>query len=555
MSSSTRRWHSLLISFSIVTWALAQPLYGFILGNHSFDGSTGSYVLLFVLLYHGLPLLAVFLADRAITELWKSPLAHRLFRSALFVLATSVFLRIIWLSGDPLIGDGIAVIPPLLLAVLIFVVLIVMVIRFYHPVTLLFIYLSIASVVLTGWFTLQIGLLGDKWDGASSESPVILPETDTGKGPVFLVIFDGLGGSVLSPEGQFDPALFPHFSALAKESAVFTNATSNYLTSKNSIRSLMTGEVLSVEPTYERRPSWSDTEGILRILADEGHRVEFHDETFRCQSGNGSICNELVIATGTSMFQLTRDFVVWFLPKPVSRAGRDFVLSFIGREASLHIPFDTTHRNSQNFWDSLVANVSGATSPGRVYFVHILLPHQPYEFDRTGNRVRSLNAAQDFDDFPKMAQAYQEQVEFVDNLLGKLVTKLKSEDLYDQSMMILTGDHGPRSLGLGKKFSGFQTSREFPEQIDGIIPSVLLLLHGPGIRPEVSQVDYQHIDLLPTVLDVMGLPTPQSFEGVSAFAAQRPIRDKVFYGFPSQRNPGETVAYVYDEGSDVWRRK
>ena len=552
MSSFTRWWHSLLISSSLATWFVAQPLYGFIVGNQSFEGSTGSYVLLFMLLYQGFPLLGLFIVDRVIIELCKSARLHRICRSSLFIGAAAVFLRVAWVDNDLTLGSEFA---SIFSAIAILATLIATVIRFYQKVCLFAIYLSIASIVLTSWFALQVGLFGDIWTNESLASLPTKSQNDFKGDPIFIIIFDGLGGEVLFHEDTIDPNLFPHFAALGKDSAVFTNATTNYLTSSNSIRSMMTGEFIRDDVAFERRPSWSRAEGILRILADKGYAVKFHDEMFRCQDAPYSICDDLVVPTGTDMYQVTRDFLVWFLPKPVSRAGRDTVLAFIGKEASFHIPFDTTHQNSQNFWESLLINVSSERSPGTVYFVHILLPHQPYEFDRTGARVRKLDEAQDFDDFPKMATAYQEQVVYVDTLLGRLIEKLKSEGLYDQSILIITGDHGPRSLALRKKFSGFATASDFPEQIDSLIPNVPLILHGPKIKPEISQLDYQHVDLLPSIVDFMMLDTTRSFEGVSVFEAQRPIREKLFYGLPNKREPGENVVYVYDRVSGLWHKR
>ena len=552
MSSFTRWWHSLLISSSLATWFVAQPLYGFIVGNQSFEGSTGSYVLLFMLLYQGFPLLVLFLVDRVIIKLWKSAMAHRIFRSSLFIGAAAVFLRVAWVDSDLTLGGEFA---SLFLGIGIFAIIIATVIRFYQKVSLFAIYLSIASVVLTSWFALQVGLFGDLWTSESLASPQAKSENDFKGNPIFMIIFDGLGGEVLFHKDTIDLNLFPHFAALGKDSAVFTNATSNYLTSSDSIRSMMTGEFIRGDVAFERRPSWSSAEGILKILADEGYAVKFHDEIFRCQTAPDSICDDLIVPTGTNIFQVTRDFLVWFLPKPVSRAGRDAVLAFVGKEASFRIPFDTTHQNSQNFWESFLINVSSERSLGTVYFVHILLPHQPYEFDQTGARVRKLDDAQDFDDFPKMATAYQEQVVYVDTLLGRLIEKLKSEGLYDQSLLIITGDHGPRSLALGNKFSGFGTASDFPEQIDNLIPNVPLIIHGPKIEPQISQLDYQHVDLVPTMVDFMRLNTSRSFEGVSAFEDQRPIREKLFYGVPNKREPGEKVVYIYDEVSGLWHKQ
>ncbi len=43
-------------------------------------------------------------------------------------------------------------------------------------------------------------------------------------------------------------------------------------------------------------------------------------------------------------------------------------------------------------------------------------------------------------------------------------------------------------------------------------------------------MDYQHIDLGPTLTDLLGLPSPTEADGVSAFSTERPQRDNSFHG-------------------------
>ena len=63
-------------------------------------------------------------------------------------------------------------------------------------------------------------------------------------------------------------------------------------------------------------------------------------------------------------------------------------------------------------------------------------------------------------------------------------------------------------------------------------------------------MDYQHIDFVPTVLDVLGITGYDDFSGISAFSPERPVRDKVFYTKNVFR---VDEAYTYDEKTGVWR--
>ena len=67
--SYTRWWHSLLISFSVVTWGLAQPIYT-IINSAGVNNDEISAVLLVMLVYQVVPTALLFLIDRAIIRQW-----------------------------------------------------------------------------------------------------------------------------------------------------------------------------------------------------------------------------------------------------------------------------------------------------------------------------------------------------------------------------------------------------------------------------------------------------------------------------------------------------
>ncbi len=107
---------------------------------------------------------------------------------------------------------------------------------------------------------------------------------------------------------------------------------------------------------------------------------------------------------------------------------------------------------------------------------------------------------------------------FVDLLIGKLMSKLEGEGIYDKTVMVVTGDHGMRS--------SIPSRQRGPQHFTTDVP---LVIHAPGLSSHVSDVDYQHIDFGATLTDVLGLPPPSGAEGVSAFSEERPQRDKVFH--------------------------
>jgi arylsulfatase A-like enzyme len=122
---------------------------------------------------------------------------------------------------------------------------------------------------------------------------------------------------------------------------------------------------------------------------------------------------------------------------------------------------------------------------------------------------------------------------FVDRLVGQLISKLEREGIYDDSVIVLTGDHGQRA---------FVPSPERPPE--PVIPHVPLVIRAPGLNSDVSDVDYQHMDFGPTLTDILGLPPPNGAEGVSAFSQERPQRDKVFHA--------RQWTFIYNREDDSW---
>ena len=207
----TRWWHSILIGFSVCVWGLSQPLYSFIIENHRLEGAAGSGIVLFMLIYQGFPMAALVLIDRVLAPKWGLGIARRPFRIVLFVGAAFVFLRVLQMGGNlPLYG--VVESWPVELSVgvvLVFLAVIaVAIVYFFRPITLLFIYLSVPSVILTGLFITQVGLFGEAWRDRSPERQTPRNLTDAGQIPVFILVFDGLGNDILFKDGKIDPSRF-----------------------------------------------------------------------------------------------------------------------------------------------------------------------------------------------------------------------------------------------------------------------------------------------------------------------------------------------------------
>jgi arylsulfatase A-like enzyme/Flp pilus assembly protein TadD len=118
---------------------------------------------------------------------------------------------------------------------------------------------------------------------------------------------------------------------------------------------------------------------------------------------------------------------------------------------------------------------------------------------------------------------YDGEVAYVDFALGKLFDHLRSKKLMEDTLLILTGDHG-ESLGE----HGESTHGYFAYNATLQVP---LVVYFPGIKARRSDQDVCHVDIFPTVCDILGLPLPPALDGLSLAPAVkgRKLPDREIY--------------------------
>ena len=102
---------------------------------------------------------------------------------------------------------------------------------------------------------------------------------------------------------------------------------------------------------------------------------------------------------------------------------------------------------------------------------------------------------------------YSGEVAYVDSQLGVLFAELEKSKLMDRTLVVLTADHGESLGDHGETFHGY-----FAYNATIWIPLIISVPGGKAARVK----DYvSHVDLFPTVCDVLGLEKPQSLQGDS----------------------------------------
>jgi len=152
-------------------------------------------------------------------------------------------------------------------------------------------------------------------------------------------------------------------------------------------------------------------------------------------------------------------------------------------------------------------------------WIHLWDPHTPYEPPEPFKTQYKQNP-------------YEGEVAYVDFTLGKLFDSLSENNLFDNTAVVFTGDHG-ESLGQ----HGEETHGIFAYNTTIWIP---LIISIPGKKP--SRIDHQvsHLDIFPTLCDVLGLRKPSFLQGISLLPAldgkelpERPIYVESLYPYYS----------------------
>lgn len=334
--------------------------------------------------------------------------------------------------------------------------------------------------------------------------------------PVVFVVFDQLSSvALLGADGEIDAASFPHFAALARQSTWFPLATTVHQYTVRAIPALLTGRrpQPGTQPTLGGHP-----ENLFTLLAPHYEVIAQESLTALCPR---RVCDPPKEPLAQRMRDLGADLRLVYLhvvlPEsmtarlpPVDQTWRDFGggaqpqnLDDI-REQRQWVREDRA-ADFHRFLDR-IRTPDGPT----LYFYASFLPHLPNEYLPSGRLytrdrvpVGVVRRGQWEDDewaILQDQQRYLLQVGYVDHLLGLLIERLRQVGLYDSALLVVTSDHGisfqPRGHVRGL------TPESYAETL-GVPLFVKLPGQRRGGRDERAA---ETIDVLPTILDTLGIP-------------------------------------------------
>jgi arylsulfatase A-like enzyme len=299
------------------------------------------------------------------------------------------------------------------------------------------------------------------WFAPRTEQPEVPPTAERPAPPPDLVLvltIDAFRYDVWT--GQGNGTLFRNLKQLARQSVEVENAHSVGSLTVPSVSSMLSG-------LYFSQRYWSRTPFL------KGYR------TFLTRDTSPGLCDLLrergvIAATVPATDGLKPEFGV---VRGCETIGPDF----------------TGNRTSADMMPMLLEWIDGISleKPAFVY-AHFLDGHHPY--DLAGKDGTPL-------------ERQRRELALVDAQIGVLVGELKRAKLWERTAIVITADHGESFGEHGATNHGANIHEE--------LTRVPMIIRVPGARPRVVKEPASGIDVTPTVLDILGLPTPGTVMGQS----------------------------------------
>ena len=132
-------------------------------------------------------------------------------------------------------------------------------------------------------------------------------------------------------------------------------------------------------------------------------------------------------------------------------------------------------------------------------FIHFFDPHASY------TRHDEFPFDQGSTNRERLIANYDSEIAHADSYAGRIIDKLKEEELYDDVIFVLTSDHGEAFNEHGSYFHG--------HDLYNTVLNVPMLIRVPGWFSRRVDGQVSVIDIAPTLLDLVDVAVPDEFEG------------------------------------------
>lgn len=312
-------------------------------------------------------------------------------------------------------------------------------------------------------------------------------------GPVVIYVVDALRADRLEPYGYSQPTS-PRLTMFARDGIVFRQACAQSAWTRASVASIMTGLYASSHLVEGRRDTLPGSLPTLPALLKEHGFATYAFVT------NGNISEGFGFARPFDEYIQLRE-------NALSPAIHVFSSDLFG----------------------VIKSHPALRRDGKPLFIYVHAtdphaPHVPGPGDYTGlpgcapdaetsvsaRHWRGDDAPGTAEDLRRCAQAlYDREVRHSDFYFGRFIDMLRERDLYDDALIFFTADHG-ESFGEHDKWGHGKTLY----QTELRVPLIAKLPRAAHRGEQVGEA-VRHIDILPTIADVLGFDPPPGVQGRS----------------------------------------
>jgi len=285
---------------------------------------------------------------------------------------------------------------------------------------------------------------------------------------VIMIALESTGAQYLKPYGAAEDPM-PNLTALTQQAILFENAYAVYPESIKGLFSVLCSRYPAIDTKAELCARVT-TPSIAQRLGDAGYRTAlFHSGRF--------------LYLGMEAIVENRGFEV------LEDAGD------IGgnRNSSFGVDDEATVERMLGWVDSL--------SRGDRFFITYLpvAGHHPYDTPAPGPFAGDREVGR-----------YRNALHYSDAVLGKLLEGLKQRGLFDETLFVIFGDH---SEAFGQHEGNYGHTLFICDE-NVRVPYLIVV---PGLIDEPIRIGRiaSLIDTAPTILDLVGLPGPASYQGTS----------------------------------------
>lgn len=402
------------------------------------------------------------------------------------------------------------------IAALIMVVLIVVISR-VRPLTTFIRVLAFAPLLFAVNF-LFLSPASSLVTGGSGEVGGPLATADTPP-LVWMVLDEATLPVIVDTNGDIDAQRFPNFARLAEVSTWYPNATAGTVRTDLAVPAALSG----VWPKWNRTPITSEYPvNLFTILGGGDYPMDVHELITY-------LCPEAICAGRPKNDTLWPDtwavYVRYLVPGSIAdryvpridKGWNDFAgddvenkrifLAKVKNWEEVKVFVDQGDSNRQEF-AQLVAAAADPDLAG-LHYTHLLIPHEPMNHLPDGRNFRlTFDIAPDSknywpDDEPTMRTRLQRvtsQAMLADHLVGQLLDALEQSGNLERTALVVMGDHG----GITRPGTVNRPKVEPDTMVD--VTSNIVMIKGAGQKTgKVDQRRIQQVDILPTVLESMGI--------------------------------------------------